>query len=145
MLSGMIKTNLNIIEAEAGSVYHGIKNTDSSFKKFGEVYFSSVKKDKIKAWKLHQEMTLNLFVPVGSVLFYFIDDRENSATFNQRFKIILSQNPYFRLTVPPNLWFGFRGVSSGLNLICNVSDLPHDPNEILRKELNEIRIDWSLE
>ena len=142
MLVGMIKTDLNIIEADSGAVYHGVKNTDKGFTEFGEVYFSSVKKDKIKAWKLHKEMTLNLFVPIGSVQFYFVDGRETSKTYNENFGIILSQNPYLRLTVPPGLWFGFRGISEGLNFICNVADIPHDPDEVLRKELNEI--EWSL-
>jgi len=140
----MIKTDLTIIEADSGSVYHGLKNTDKGFKEFGEVYFSSVKKDIIKAWKLHKEMTLNLLVPVGSVLFCFLDEREQSNTFNQTFKIILSQNPYYRLTVPPGIWFGFQGLSPGLNLICNIADIPHDPNEVSRKEINEIEMDWSL-
>ena len=142
MLAGMIKTDLNIIEADSGSVYHGVKNTDNGFTDFGEVYFSSVKKDKTKAWKLHKEMTLNLFVPIGSVQFCFVDGREKSKTYNESFGIILSQNPYLRLTVPPGLWFGFKGVSEGLNFICNVADIPHDPDEVLRKELNEI--EWSL-
>ena len=145
MLLGMIKTELPIIEDDSGSVYHGLKNTDTGFKKFGEVYFSSVKKDIIKAWKLHKEMTLNLIVPVGEVLFSFIDVREESNTFNESFKILLSQKPYVRLTVPPEIWFGFKGVSDGLNLICNVADIPHDPNEVLRKKINEIEMDWSLE
>ena len=142
MLAGMIKTDLNIIEADSGSVYHGVKNTDTGFTEFGEVYFSSVKKDKTKAWKLHKEMTLNLFVPIGSVQFCFVDGREKSKTYSEKFGIILSQNPYLRLTVPPGLWFGFRGISEGLNFICNVADIPHDPNEVLRKELNEM--DWSI-
>ncbi len=141
----MIKTDLTIIEADSGSVYHGLKNTDKGFKEFGEVYFSSVKKDIIKAWKLHKEMTLNLLVPVGTVLFCFLDEREQSSTFNQTFKIMLSQNPYYRLTVPPGIWFGFQGLSPGLNLICNIADIPHDPNEVSRKEINEIELDWSLE
>ena len=142
MLVGMIKTDLNIIEADSGSVYHGVKNTDTGFTEFGEVYFSTVKKNKTKAWKLHKEMTLNLFVPIGYVQFCFVDGREKSKTYNEKFGIILSQNPYLRLTVPPGLWFGFRGISEGLNFICNVADIPHDPNEVLRKELNEI--EWSL-
>ena len=111
MLAGMIKTDLNIIEADSGSIYHGVKNTDKGFIEFGEVYFSSVKKDKTKAWKLHKEMTLNLIVPIGSVQFCFVDGREKSKTYNEKFGIILSQNPYLRLTVPPGLWFGFRGIS----------------------------------
>lgn len=145
MLSGMYKTNLNIIEADSGSIYHGLKNTDRGFIEFGEVYFSSVKKHIIKAWKLHKKMTLNLIVPVGKIQLCFFDVREKSNTFNQSFKIILSQKPYFRLTVPPEIWFGFQGVEDGLNLICNVADIPHDPNEVLRKEINEIDMDWSLE
>ena len=145
MLSGMIKTDLNIIEADSGSVYHALKNTDKGFKQFGEIYFSSVKKDIIKAWKLHKEMTLNLIVPVGKIQFCFFDVREQSDTFNETFKIVLSQKPYFRLTVPPGIWYGFQGVSDGLNLICNVANIINDPFEILRKEINEIEMDWSLE
>ena len=145
MLSGMIKTDLNIIEADSGSVYHALKNTDKGFKQFGEIYFSSVKKDIIKAWKLHKEMTLNLIVPVGKIQFCFFDVREQSDTFNETFKIVLSQKPYFRLTVPPGIWYGFQGVSDELNLICNVANIIHDPFEILRKEINEIEMDWSLE
>jgi len=145
MLSGMIKTDLNIIEADSGSVYHALKNTDKGFKQFGEIYFSSVKKDIIKAWKLHKEMTLNLIVPVGKIQFCFFDVREQSDTFNETFKIVLSQKPYFRLTVPPGIWYGFQSVSDGLNLICNVANIIHDPFEILRKEINEIEMDWSLE
>ena len=60
MLSGMIKTDLNIIEDDAGSILHGIKKTDIGFKEFGEAYFSTVNKDSIKAWKLHKKMSLNL-------------------------------------------------------------------------------------
>ena len=124
---------------------HALKKTDVGFIEFGEVYFSTVVKDTVKAWKQHKRMTLNLVVPVGSVLFCFMDAREKSSTFNDTCKIILSQDPYFRLTVPPCIWFGFKGVSSGLNLICNVSDIPHDTQEILRKDINEIDLDWSNE
>jgi len=145
MLEGMIKTDLNIIATDSGLIYHGLKNIDKGFKEFGEVYFSSLKKGKIRAWKLHKKMTLNLIVPVGKIHLCLFDDRKRSKTFNETFKIILSQNPYFRLTVPPGIWFGFQGVSDGLNLICNVADISHDPNEVLRKDIKEIKMDWSLE
>jgi len=145
MLSGMIKTELKIITADSGSIYHGVKNRDKGFNDFGEVYFSSVNKNAIKAWKLHRKMTLNLLVPFGEVLFNFLDIRENSDTYKNIFKIILSQKPYCRLTVPPGIWFGFKGLSDGLNLICNVADIPHDPKEVVRKEINEIVAKWSIE
>ena len=145
MLSGMIKTELSIIDGDTGSVFHGIKKTDKGFREFGEVYFSSVIKDSIKAWKLHKKMTLNLIVPVGKVLFCFLDTRENSTTYKKPFKIILSQDPYYRLTVPPNIWFGFKGLHDGLNLITNIASIPHDPDEMMRKKINDIEMDWSIE
>jgi len=140
----MINTELKIIEADTGSVFHALKKTDSGYKQFGEVYFSTVKQNVVKAWKLHQRMTLNLVVPVGKVLFCFLDIREHSETYNKIYKIILSQDPYFRLTVPPGIWFGFKGLARDLNLICNVADISHDPDEILRKNIDEIDINWSI-
>ena len=144
MLEGMVKTNLKIYNSKLGSVMHFIKKNDAGFTDFGESYFSTVIFNDIKGWKLHRKMTLNLVVPVGRVLFYFIDARENSRTFENSFKIILSLDPYFRLTVPPGIWFGFKGLSKDLNLICNVASIVHDPNEVIRKDINQINVDWSL-
>jgi dTDP-4-dehydrorhamnose 3,5-epimerase len=144
MLSGMIKTDLNIIEADSGSVYHGFKNTDKGFKEFGEVYFSSVNYNAIKPWKCHKIMTLNLVVPVGCVLFGFVDGRVDSSTSGKKLKLVFSQDPYFRLTVPPGIWFSFRGLGKSLNLIVNIADIPHDSKEIERKKINEMKFDWSI-
>ena len=72
MLEGMIKSELKIIDADNGSIMHVLKNSDNGYKEFGEVYFSTIVKDTIKAWKLHKRMTPNLIVPAGTVLFSFI-------------------------------------------------------------------------
>ena len=141
MIEGVKIIDLKKIVDERGMIMHMLKKTDLHFKEFGEIYFSCGYPNIVKAWHIHKEMTLNLFVPIGSVQFCFVDSRKKSKTYNENFGIILSQNPYFRLTVPPGLWFGFRGISEGMSFICNVADIPHDPDEVLRKELNEI--EWS--
>tara|TARA_A100001015_G_scaffold199584_1_gene222845 strand:+ start:295 stop:732 length:438 start_codon:yes stop_codon:yes gene_type:complete len=143
MLEGMLKTDLKIIDSKTGSVMHVLKKSDDGFIEFGETYFSSISKNSIRAWKLHTKMTLNLVVPIGKILFCFYDKRIDSSTKNQKFKILLSNNPYFRLTVPPGIWFGFKGVGNSINLVCNISNIVHDPGEVLRKNLDEINIDWS--
>jgi len=79
------------------------------------------------------------------MLFAFKDARNESSTYNQTFKIILSQKNYCRITVPPFIWFGFKGLSKELNLLCDITDFCFDPKEILRKEINEIDMDWSKE
>ena len=83
MINSIKKTDPKIINADEGSVLHFMKNSDIEFKNFGEVYFSTVKKDCIKAWKLHKKMTLNLVVPVGRILFHFIDGRKYSEEVNK--------------------------------------------------------------
>ena len=37
-----------------GDVMHVLKKSEGSFSKFGEVYFSWIKKNKIKGWKKQQ-------------------------------------------------------------------------------------------
>ena len=143
MLDGMIATNTKIIASSDGSVMHGLKYSDNGFISFEEVYFSTVKCQAVKAWKYHKKMTLNLLVPVGKVLFVFYDNRKGSSTYKNFFKLILSQSPYNRVTVPPKIWFGFKGMNQGINLICNVSNLSHDPNELIRKNVDEIQFDWN--
>tara|TARA_B100000768_G_C11241139_1_gene359582 strand:- start:377 stop:808 length:432 start_codon:yes stop_codon:yes gene_type:complete len=139
MLDGIIKTPLRKINLDDGSVFHGMKKNDIGFVDFGEVYFSFINKDAIKGWKLHKKMTLNLIAPIGEIKFNFIDSRPDSKTYNSLFEINLSEKDYCRLTVPPNIWFAFKGVGEGINMLTNIADIPHDPNEVLRKELNEIQ------
>ena len=139
MLDGIIKTPLRKINLDDGSVFHGMKKNDIGFVDFGEVYFSFINKDAIKGWKLHKKMTLNLIAPIGEIKFNFIDSRPDSKTYNSLFEINLSEKDYCRLTVPPNIWFAFKGVGEGINMLTNIADIPHDPNEDLRKELNEIQ------
>ena len=57
----------------------------------------------------------------------------------------IGDNRYSRLTVPPGIWFGFQGLTSGYSLLMNVIDLEHDPDEVLRKETSEFDYDWSGE
>jgi len=95
---------------------------------------------KIKAWKRHKQMTLNLVVPIGKVRFILFDDRNHKSEFQE---VVLSNNSYNRLTVPPLIWFGFQGLSKSTSLILNIADIVHDPDEIDRKALNEIDFDWS--
>lgn len=139
----MLKTNLKIIESDLGSVRHCLRKDDPGYKSFGEVYFSTVKKDVIKAWKLHKKMTMNISVQNGSVLFCFKDNRVKSQTFNDLYKVILNKQSYSRITVPPNIWFGFKGLSDSCNLVCNVSDIIHDDSEVIKTKINAIEFNWN--
>ena len=55
---------------------------------------------------------------------------------------MLSRENYGRLTVPPNLWLAFKGVGVQESLLLNVASIPHDPNEVERRSLEEIDYNW---
>ncbi|MBF0231409.1 MAG: dTDP-4-dehydrorhamnose 3,5-epimerase family protein [Desulfamplus sp.] len=143
MISGVTLSPLKIIPVESGNVFHALKQTDQEFKGFGEAYFSTVKKGHIKAWKRHQKMTLNLVVPVGEIQFVLYDDRQHSSTRHQFYSVNLSLSNYQRLTIPPMVWMGFQGVGEILNLLLNVADIPHDPEEVNRCELHTFMFSWN--
>lgn len=144
LIDGVILSPLKVIPVDAGNVMHAFKNSDVGYNQFGEAYFSSVKYKHIKAWKRHLRMTLNLIVPVGEISFVLYDNRDNSKTKSHFFAITLSLNNYQRLTVPPDIWMGFQGVNDGLNLLLNIADMPHDPDEVERCEIDDIQYDWSI-
>ena len=59
------------INVEGGNVLHALKASEKEFHGFEEAYFSTIEINKIKAWKRHLRMTMNLIVPVGEVQFNF--------------------------------------------------------------------------
>ena len=58
---------LKRINIEEGDVLHALKSSDDEFHGFKEAYFSTIKKSKVKAWKRHLLMTMNLIIPIGRV------------------------------------------------------------------------------
>lgn len=121
----------NVIKNKLGNIYQGIKSSDESFFSFGEAYFSSIKYKKVKGWKKHKKMYMNLLVPVGGVTFFI---RKNNSEFpNQYF---LGPKNYSRLVIPPGYWFAFRGESQGDNLILNIASIEHSDNEVESEPLS---------
>lgn len=144
MIEGVFLTPLRIIPGENGDILHAIKVTDPTFAGFGEAYFSTVNKGAVKAWKRHRMMTLNLVVPVGEIKFVMYDDRQESSTCGKISEITLSRSNYQRLTIPLMIWMGFKGLGKGLNMLLNVTNIPHDPDEADRQDAfeNDIGYNW---
>ena len=134
---------LKIIKVDGGNVMHGLKSSDQSFKGFGELYFSWIMPNKVKAWKKHKLMTMNLIVPHGLVKFVIYNEQEPDK-FNE---VIIGNshekiNSYKRLIIEPNLWFGFQGISNMMSLVVNLANIEHDPDEVEKSDLRSINYVW---
>ena len=140
MLDDIVVTPLAQIETAGGDVLHAMKSSELGYAGYGEAYFSRISNGSIKAWKRHTRMIMNLVVPVGMVRFVF---HLASNKPSHDFRIIeIGVDKYERITVPPGVWFGFQGLGNPQNLILNISSIPHDPDEVERKSINEITFDW---
>ena len=134
---------LKKIRLEDGDLLHGLRKSESSFDKFGELYFSWIKPGRIKAWKKHKAMTSNLMVPYGLVKFVFCKDIINKD-FEELIigNSIKDEDKYYRLTINPSIWFGFMGISSHNSLVVNLANMEHSPEEVDSLDLNSLKYDW---
>ncbi len=145
-IDGVIIKPLKKIPDERGCIYHMIRCDDLIFEKFGEIYFSVVYPDVIKAWHLHKEMTLNYAVIQGMIKLVLYDDREKSPTKGNLIELFIGEENYCLVKIPPNIWNGFKGIGMNSAIVANCATLPHDPNEIVRINpfTDKIPYDWGL-
>ena len=130
-------TPLKILSDERGKVMHMLRNDSDIFKQFGEIYFSTIYNKAIKGWHLHKESYLNYTCIKGEVKLVLYDDRKGSSSKNKYQEIILSPKNYFLITIPPNIWNGFKGISKERSIIANCLTLPHNEKEMVRKDKDD--------
>ena len=137
-LDDILITPLSRIPTVGGDVLHAMKKSDVGYSDFGEAYLSWVDGGATKGWKRHTKMIMNIIVPVGQVKFVF--HLNGTEKFRDE---SIGVDQYERITVPPGIWFGFQGLTKSQSLVLNIASIPHDPNEVERRELSEIKYNWS--
>ena len=77
---------------------------------------------------------MNLFVPYGSVKLVCYYN-------NKFFEVIMSEQNTKRITVRPNIYYGFKGIGEK-NLILNLINNIHDENSSINKPLSHLSYEW---
>jgi len=146
MIDGVSVKPLRRIPDERGFIMHMLKSSDPEFEQFGEIYFSTIYPDVIKAWHYHSEMTLHYSVLVGMIKLVLCDLREDSPTNGEIQELYIGQENYQLVTIPPRIWNGFKGIGNEMAIVANCASHPHDPGEITRMSPFDASIDydWSL-
>ena len=111
------------ISVENGNVKRGLRLTDESFVGFGELYFTEIKKNKIKGWKRHSRMTMNLLPVSGKIILYLkkhLDDTPEEIHFGE--------DDHKLVCVEPDVWLAFEGIQDK-NIMANIASIEHDPEE----------------
>lgn len=80
----------------------------------------------------------------GAVHDVLVDARPGSATFGDRMSVVLDDETFIHLYVPPGLLHGYQALSDAD--VCYRIDRPHDPAEDIsvRYDDPDLAIDWPL-
>jgi len=133
MIEGVKITDLKKIEDHRGSVLPMLRSDAKVFQSFGEIYFSTIFHNSIKAWHLHKKAVLNYACIKGEVKLVLFDDRTKSKSYGTYSEYILTPKKYFLITIPPYIWNGFKGLDKSESIVANCITLPHDENEMVRR------------
>ena len=146
MIDGLKISYLKQILDERGKVMHMLSRDDDAFQGFGAIYFSCIYPGAIKAWHLHRKATLNYAVPQGHIKLVLYDDRDSSLTKGEVQMMFLGPDNYRLVTIPPLIWYGFKGIGVEMAILANCASIPHDPNESDRLDPFDSSIphDWGV-
>lgn len=126
---------IKIIENKNGNILKFIDKNNKYFSGFGELYFSWIKKNSIKAWKKNKNITSVFIVPMGKVKFVLLE--------NGKFKTYnIGENNYKLLRIKPKIWYGFKGIGRDNNLIVSLINKVHNNKNIERKNLEFFKYNW---
>jgi len=130
--------NLEVISINKGKIVKFYnKNEIKKFRSVQEIYFSYVKFNKVKAWKLNKIHNSILTVIVGRAKFVLFDNN-----FNFLKEIILTDRLPRSIYIPNNIWYGFKGLSRNQSLICSVIDYKHNIKQQKKMELKKFNYKW---
>lgn len=144
-IDGVRVVQKRMIPDDRGTILHGIRSDEEDFEQFAEAYFSEVHPGVVKGWHIHKWMSLNYVVPVGKIKLVLYDNRPESKTYQNIMEIIMCRENYVRVTVPPGVYNGFKGLGTQTSLVLNVTTHVHDPAEIDRADPRDTSIvpyDW---
>ena len=122
MIDGVKIVPLRQIVDERGKIMHMMRRTDPHFLGFGEIYFSCAWPGTVKAWHIHQTMTVNNAVISGRAKLVMYDLRQTSPTRGQLQEVCFGEDNYVLsadTTGHSQRLQGLRGQTRGAGELCD--------------------------
>lgn len=141
-IDGVLTLPLKQFRDERGAVYQMLKCTDAHCLHIGEIYFSTVRKGAIKAWKNHSRVTVSYACVSGLLRMVLYDDRPDSRTRGVVGEAPIGPESYFLIVIPPGIWNGFQGLSDAEAVLASCPTEPVDVAEFARLEPHTDRIPY---
>ena len=147
MIEGVKVKTLKVIPDERGKLMEILRNDDTLFRKFGQVYMTTAYPGVVKGWHYHKVQYDNFTCVGGTMKLVLYDARTNSPTHQEINEFFVGlQNPLV-VQIPPLVVHGFMAVGDQEVIVINVpTECYHHekPDEFrVSADTKEIPYDWS--
>ena len=146
MIEGVVVKQLKQAADERGWLTEVMRSDWEQFRKFGQVYVTAGYPQVVKAWHMHKKQTDNMACIKGMMKLVLHDKRTNSKTKGETNEFSIGEKNLLLVTIPPEIWHGFKTVSEDHALLLNVPTELYDyknPDEHrLPPDTKKIPYDW---
>ncbi|MFH0964191.1 MAG: dTDP-4-dehydrorhamnose 3,5-epimerase family protein [Planctomycetota bacterium] len=126
MIDGVKTKKLQPIADERGRLMEILRRDDELFRKFGQVYITTVYPGVIKAWHYHKKQHDNLTVVKGMVKLVLYDPREDSPTRGDINEFFIGDHNPMLVSIPPLVLHGFKCIGETEAIALNLPTEPYD-------------------
>jgi len=148
LIEGVIIKKLSPILDERGYLQECFRSDWAVFQKFGQAYITVAFPNVVKAWHLHKLQTDNMVCIKGNGKLVLSDNRKNSSTHEKKNEIFFGEKTPILVTIPPNIWHGFKAIGNKEILVLNVTTELYnysEPDEYrLPYDSKEIDYNWDI-
>ncbi|UCF68328.1 MAG: dTDP-4-dehydrorhamnose 3,5-epimerase family protein [Acidobacteriota bacterium] len=146
MIEGVCVDRLEPRVDERGRLVELFRRDDPATRDYGQIHVTTLYPGVVKAWHRHRRRADVIAVVAGMARLGLYDERQGSATEGELNQFFLGVHAPMRITIPPGVWFGFKGMGTDEAVIVVLTSQPFDPRDPDEDRLdplvNEIPFDW---
>ena len=136
MINGVKIKKLKVIPDERGRLMEMLRADDDIFKKFGQVYMTTIYPSVVKGWHYHKKQVDNFVCVKGMIKLVLYDFREESPTKGETNEFFMGEHNPILVLIPPYVFHGFKGIWETESVVINCPTEPYN-----YKEPDEFRVD----
>ena len=146
-IEGVQVKPLKVIPDERGRLFEMLRSDEPIFKRFGQVYCTSVEHGVVKGWHLHKKQIDNFVCVSGMIKLVVYDGRPASPTKGEVNEFFIGTHNPLLVQIPAGLHHGFKGLTAPEAIVINIPTEPyhHDQPDEFKTDphQNDIPYDWS--
>ena len=147
LIRGVRTKSLKVIPDERGRLFEMLRCDDPLFRKFGQVYCTTVNPGVVKGWHYHKKQVDNFVCVSGMIKLVAYDGRPGSPTKGMVNEFFIGAHHPLLVQIPARVLHGFKGISSHEAIVINVPSEPYHhakPDEYrVHPHDNDVPYDWS--